>query len=458
MESAPSDRDSNISSIRLSWPIAGDNRRSVVGRSPESNGDREGDSCDARFVHVSHCDMEAHYQFAKSKRRAGPGQQPILQIPLAWNSLKLEVGAKELLEHFQYAASQSLAIFGHEPTVLGDVLCRIALTGNTASSRAALQSLLALSALHRRHDVHSQAVELKIAALKSLAAGMGNQIGTREAIQHVAAGMLLCSFEIHRASCTSSDWMQYLRGAKDIIRAAGLDKIDQDADLAILLDWVYYHDVLSRFTLGHWHRESAAIASKPSNIRAEPSRTAPPALTMIELLSEICDAISAGPPPRASTKDMDDHKEFLKILDWRIRSLGLAGMANNSPQTLLMLELYQLAMLVYLNRASGDLLNQSARTKQQIEKAFLMFPLLESCDRQFPVFVLGCEAKTDEQRAVVLDLISRTEPRNSSRSFNYVRLLTQAIWAQDDLADGDLDYSDKISRVISRCSILPTFV
>lgn len=179
---------------------------------------------------------------------------------------------------------------------------------------------------------------------------------------------------------------------------------------------------------------------------------------MVELLSEACDAVAAGPPARASMKDVDDYKEFLKILDWRIRSLPLANMADNDPETLLMLELYQLAMLVYLNRASGDLLNQSARTKQYIEKAFTIFPLLASCDRQFPVFVLGCEARTDEQRAVVLDLISRTEFRDASRSFNYVRLLTQAIWAQDDLADGDMDYVDKLSRVITRCSIVPTFV
>lgn len=78
---------------------------------------------------------------------------------------------------------------------LGNVLLRIALTSDTTSSTALLQSLLALSSLHR-HDVHLQAAELKIAALKSLGAVMGSDIGTKEAIQHVAAGMLLCSFEV----------------------------------------------------------------------------------------------------------------------------------------------------------------------------------------------------------------------------------------------------------------------
>lgn len=132
--------------------------------------------------------------------------------------------------------------------------------------------------------------------------------------------------------------------------------------------------------------------------------------------------------------------------------------ADDSSDTLLIMELYQLAILVYISRASENLLNQRTCTQQQIDKAFTIFTRLGSCDRQFPVFILGCEARSDDQRAVILDLISRTEKNISSRSFNYVRMLLQAIWAQDDLADGDVNYWDKLSYVISCCRIMPTFV
>lgn len=117
-----------------------------------------------------------------------------------------------------------------------------------------------------------------------------------------------------------------------------------------------------------------------------------------------------------------------------------------------------MAMLVYLYRATGNLLNQVTRIQQQVDAAFDMITQLSSCDRQFPVFVLGCEARGDEQRAAVLDLISKSERNASSRSFNYVKVILQAIWAQDDLADGDTNYWDKLSYVISCCSVLPTFV
>ncbi|KAF2805521.1 uncharacterized protein BDZ99DRAFT_524490 [Mytilinidion resinicola] len=457
MERVPLKRNSKGPGLRLSWPKASDGRRAIVGK-PQSFAPSHGRgtrySSEVGMVHVSHGDVEMHYQFASSVPSGSA--RPHLHIPMAWNPSKVEVEDKDLLQYFQSVASQSLATFGHDPTDLGKVLIRIALASNTTSATAVLHSLLAFSSLHR-HDVHSQAAELKISAIKAMAAASGSRPGITEAIQHVAAGMLLCSFEIHQSSCTSSQWTWYLCGVKCMIKSAGLDKIREDSDLAALLDWVYYHDVLARFTLRHWHREGTVVTSTPS-IRAEASHAAPPALATIELLSEVCDAVSARPPATKPAEDLNDYRSYLKILDWRIRSLPLAATVDNNADTPLIMELYQLAMLVYLNRASENSLKQATRTQQQIDKAFTIFSQLGSCDRQFPVFILGCEARRDDQRAVVLDLISRTEKNVSSRSFNYVKILMQAIWAQDDLADRDINYWDKLSYVISCCSIVPTFV
>lgn len=143
-----------------------------------------------------------------------------------------------------------------------------------------LQALLAFAALHR-HDIYPQAVELKIAAIKTLRSASSDHMSAAEATRHVAAGMLLSSFEIHQASCTSGEWTWYLRGVKNVVRAAGLDTLPpKDSDLAALLDWVYYHDVLARFSLRHWHREfkpapwsssASSPPSMPANLRAEVS-------------------------------------------------------------------------------------------------------------------------------------------------------------------------------------------
>lgn len=55
--------------------------------------------------------------------------------------------------------------------------------------------------------------------------------------------------------------MKYLRGVKNVIKAARLQDLASHGDLAILLDWVYYHDVLARFTLRHWYRQLGKSAN-----------------------------------------------------------------------------------------------------------------------------------------------------------------------------------------------------
>jgi hypothetical protein len=155
-------------------------------------------------------------------------------------------------------ASASLATFGHDATALGKILIRIALEGETASAAAVLRALLAFSSLHR-YGLQSQGIELKIAALRSLAEGSAApSLDAKETIQHIAAGMLLCSFEVHQASCTSGHWTGYLGGVKTVINACSIKALLQlDSDVAALLDWVHYHDVLVRFSLLYWKREGA---------------------------------------------------------------------------------------------------------------------------------------------------------------------------------------------------------
>jgi hypothetical protein len=93
------------------------------------------------------------------------------------------------------SASQSLAVFGHDPTHLGGILMRIALAGDTPSAAAVRSALLALSSLHR-YGVQEQAFKFKLHSLRALSTTSMSNLTGLEAIQHVAAGMILCSFEV----------------------------------------------------------------------------------------------------------------------------------------------------------------------------------------------------------------------------------------------------------------------
>lgn len=158
-----------------------------------------------------------------------------------------------------------------------------------------------------------------------------------------------------------------------------------------------------------------------------------------------------------SDTELNERKQFLGILEWKIRTLNPSIMSHDNERSSLILGLYKLAMLVYLHRVTADRLKQTNSIQTHIDRAFETLMQLGSCERQLPVFVFGCEARSDAQRAIILDVMSRSENSVSARSLNHVRLLLQAIWAQDDLAEGKNLYWNKVSYVVSCCTTIPSF-
>ncbi|CAF9909974.1 MAG: hypothetical protein HETSPECPRED_009571 [Heterodermia speciosa] len=450
-----SNRKCQWHSLKLSWPGADDRRRAVVSKSSPSSSPAQGRISDARFVHTTYWDMELYHNLI--------GSVPVRTLSLpklstCWKSSELEIRDSDLLEY----SSASLATFGQDTTNLGRFLLRISLEGKTASAAALFQALIAFSSLHR-YGIQSQAAEAKIAALANLAQGSFEpSFGAIGAIQHIGTGMLLCSFEVHQASCASGQWTQYLEGVKTVIKASSIKTLLQfSPDVAVLLDWLHYHDVLARFSLLHWRREGAPEApfTPADHFCPQISNLPPLILSMLNLLSQVCDTVSSSAISPESSDDVHDHKSFVEVLDWRIRSLPIPKVTEDSDDATLEMKLYQLAMLLYLNRSSEGLIDQPVRTQQQIDQAFTILPRLSSYKQHFPIYIIGCESRTDEQRAVVLDVILRTEKLSSSRSFNHCKRLLQASWAQDDLAEwNNLSYRSKLSSTMGLAEVVPAFV
>ncbi|KAF2119053.1 fungal-specific transcription factor domain-containing protein [Lophiotrema nucula] len=449
--------------LRLFWPRENDRKRAVVARPPLCGKNHH--SAGVYMINVHSWDIEMYHRLNGSL--PDNKSQPILWIPMPFNSMSMDNRDKDLFQYFRYVASQALTVFGHEPTNLGNLLIRISLSSDSSSATAVRKAMLALSSLHR-YGVQSQAIELKITSLKALASASKDNLGAVELVQHVAAGMLLCSFEIHQSSCTSSQWTFFISGVKEVIHTlcAPSAELQHNRYLAPLTDWVYYHDVLARFMMRHWRGETTAVPLNPSSWNDETCTQMPPAgtyflqrripylcptssMAILHLLSEVCESLIPGPYDSMFDQELEDYKNFLQVLDWRVRSIQVS-----SPVT----ELYQLAILVYINRVTNDLLSQSSQIEHHIDRAYSLFSNMPSCERQFPVFIIGCEARTDVQRTIILNLMSRTEKQVSSRSLNHARLLLPAIWVQDDLADGNIGYWEKLTSIISCCSIMPSLV
>jgi len=88
-----------------------------------------------------------------------------------------------------------VATFGLHVTEIRNILLQMALSDGSPTTKAVMQSMLAVSSLHR-FGPRSQAINLKVSALRTLAESLVTGIDTKGAFQHIAAGMLLCTFEV----------------------------------------------------------------------------------------------------------------------------------------------------------------------------------------------------------------------------------------------------------------------
>lgn len=124
-------------------------------------------------------------------------------------------------------------------------------------------------------------------------------------------------------------------------------------------------------------------------------------------------------------------------------------------------QVYQMATRIYFVRASQSSWKLSTEIDSLIDNVFAGPLPAHACGHFFPVFILACEARTDERRTSILNLIDRTERSTKIRSIEGLRRTIQSIWVQQDLhADSDLllNYLGIMTRVISSSNALPSFV
>lgn len=91
-------------------------------------------------------------------------------------------------------------------------------------------------------------------------------------------------------------WTFYLCGAKKIIAASAETVQLYKDESAILMDWIYYHEVISEFSLRHWAEASTInsfckgpLAIRPENMVVDGSAVS----FMVVLSTPICRLIEA---------------------------------------------------------------------------------------------------------------------------------------------------------------------
>ncbi|KFY80601.1 hypothetical protein V499_00572 [Pseudogymnoascus sp. VKM F-103] len=393
-------------------------------------------------------------------------------MALSWLPINLGYEERELLDHFICTAPSTLAIFEPDKNEFLGLLVRLALLDSSPSSSAVLQSALALSSLHR-HGLQADVFQFKARSLRTLITSYDHCLESQTVVQHIAACMILCHLEMLGMPNALPLWFCHLIEAKNLIDNVGVINQNFQGEFSRLLDWVEYHMAMSRFSLRHWHINVEPI-QEIGNIAPVEQETCliqkvrAASYGSHEILQYLHVTFEMIKKPTDSLYHSDEYENSLRCLENRITSIVLLAPEGISDTTsslgtawVATMELFKLAAIIYLKRASRNFSGTSPQIDAIVERAYILLDELETFNPAFPLLIIGCEARRDGQRMRILEHIERAMKASSLRSRSMLGLqnIIQQIWVQDDLAvDYELDYLNKLDAVITSYRIMPSFV
>ncbi|CAK7218075.1 hypothetical protein SBRCBS47491_003383 [Sporothrix bragantina] len=464
--------------LRLSWPKDNDKRRSARG---DAHYIQRQKTADYEFVDASMRDIDLFQGSSDANRihldtdmasASLPGGQQRAYISPAWTNQPFMMPAAQEVTSMAYL-DPSLSVEGYSllPGVfsgasdqfddLYGLLVRMSLTDDGPPALATRHALSALS--YQTLGQQAFAYAHQSTAIRALQAAIENpMLQPSQYFQAMAASMLLNYYEILDEQGSAASSAIYFCGCKRIALAMHREHRDYQGDLALILDWVFYHDAMYKFSIHHWEKRTAAqvmvkdgpkILSKPvfSPLRHVVNPSLGCSLELLEILCQIVDTVLE---PANPSYHSPEHLRALRKAELRLDGVvqhvpTISGVdvldtssGGNSPPFLneppqyqqTESQLYSVATKLYLQRLGRGLDKQSDTVQDLLDKGFDLLKTLGRCKRPWLLFVLGVEARDDDERRLVLCSMAPEEPQmRQPKNIQLVRRLIQAAWTQQDL-------------------------
>lgn len=303
-----------------------------------------------------------------------------------------------------------------------------------------------------------------------------------EAGGHVAANVLLCILEMQQPEDGSSAWIGYVCSFKEVLHVFAKYDPCPGEDSTTVLALAYYADTMARFGIRHWRTEHVkAYAQKlgfagdgqkecylqyllaQRSLLIDLPNIAICAHSIMRLLAEVFSTIMYSGDRRYKSVE---YQEYLDGLRSRLVTVSTVVPANDDGTVVggpgesdSLLELTRLAAMIYLERVSRNFSGQSHQLKRWTQQALSIISRLDCYAYPFPMFVVGCETCSDEDRIVMLDFYARVEMKSRLPHLRQIKSLLQTAWNQQDLQeDANLEYIAKINLVMSTRDIVPCFI
>ncbi|KAK2780923.1 hypothetical protein FQN52_002020 [Onygenales sp. PD_12] len=470
--------------MRLNWPAQGDTRRALVADSAAA-AERAVAFGKTYFINATEVDMGLFYLGGGKQDAADRLGRYVNSWKLPYYSLKaspipLAGNEQEMVEFFMTTVLNALAPLRGDSQEIWKLFFQLSFSNNSEASKALIQAMVSLASLVRYGPGHD-AARFKSAALASLVDSTKKEvIGSKEIYQHAAVGMLLREHETYFPTETSHQWPLYLSGSKRILRSLCLQGLPKLSETDLLALWVHYHDVLARFSVRHW-RWDATVTSAVLQITEPVTKLVSPisekmiigtfgcSMEMMNLISRIC---ALPPDTTALAKLSPKEQEEMSAIEHDLLTIEQESTQPHIPRTetetgidlrsreIKLAAFYRLGMLIYFERVMRNNSGPSARVDGWAEEAFTILREIDLWARALPLFFVACEAHTEEQRAVILSLLTREQRREFQRPLDCFQRLIEAMWVRYDLYKDEgrqLNYAEALNSVTVMSNLLPAF-
>lgn len=287
---------------------------------------------------------------------------------------------------------------------------------------------------------------------------------------------------------TEGNWHIHLTGAEKMIRQVANFK-SQGIENHFLYTWCLYHSVLGCFT--HPLRKSINMPYNPLTDSLNPENSivslsltarAVIKLTCFQIIGSLGCSVEVmliidfvnnlravelrGGMETLTPEEQAEHgqrwsevESRLYFLEQRLDPKHRKQLSEQECTRILRTaELYRLATVLYFQRSSTRL-EQSNLVSSCLDQAIAILQSLAVCTSPWPLFVIACEAVTDEHRIIVLKTLDRMDVARHIGNVFVMRTIVESIWKQQDLqADKIYPASLKWWDMIQMDTAMPWFV
>ncbi|KAH0525742.1 hypothetical protein TsFJ059_009162 [Trichoderma semiorbis] len=430
----------------LSWPRDGDERRAmtVQVRSQKYRANT------FAFLNTSNVDVMLYYE-TNSQDSLTNNKKLSLWIPSPTRSPQLPRFGSNKCPIYDTEISSAVRLITSRGDLRQDVcglLRRMALTDNGVSSLAVRYAMNAISYLYLR--MPDEAMMHQMRAVSALQGAIDRIVDPRCRAQAIAASLLLSLYEVLCPSGKTTVWSVHFDGCMTIVKSSYHGRREADGENAVLLDWVFYHNVLYKFSLQHWQKrtpEMVAIAQRDMLIAKSVSldhfhtihSTLGCSLELLEFLSQAIDLIKDRDDPDYLSKS---HSHAIYNLEGQIRDMSQQLCSG-------------------IDREDYHVVGSRKRylTIARIaEEALSLLSNLGLCERPFIMILLALQTETDCDRLLVLSALKNAITERPLSNLASTEQIIRRIWAQQDLyGSGQADALKMLNTIISSNDIPPSF-